>query len=173
MGQNDRPIRRHYTTDMADFTYINDLLDFIIENDLAAPNELLGCSETEVNAIQQAFGLPLPAAYREFLTALGRGTGRPFVGFAIFVNHPGYNEFKSIAFDIVVRESGLPQSFLKPSMFVFWLNQGYEFLCFDVEHDQPDPPVLCYTELDSAYVPFAPTLSTALFKLAMHRAGIP
>ena len=47
----------------------------IIAGGLAAGDEIAGCTEQEIGALEAAFGRPLPSSYRAFLAVMGKGAG--------------------------------------------------------------------------------------------------
>lgn len=45
---------------------------------VAQPEELRGCSEDEIAALEHKYGVRLPAVYREYLAVMGHASGRLF-----------------------------------------------------------------------------------------------
>lgn len=54
------------------------LVQLLIEQKIATPATIQGCSEDELRALEAHHGRPLPRAYREFLRAMGREMGELF-----------------------------------------------------------------------------------------------
>jgi hypothetical protein len=117
----------------------------IIAGGLAAGDEIAGCTELEIAALEAAFGRPLPASYRVFLAALGRGAGEFMSGTDMF--HDQLGGLRAAAETLIAR-SGSPAE-LKPSDWIFALHQGYQFLYFDAAAG-PDPQVFHVMEGEAA-----------------------
>ena len=102
--------------------------------------DLLGCTEKQVNKIEQSFNIKLPTTYIEFLLTMGKNAGNFMKGSSAF-----YNEI----FDL--REGSIEllyeDSFkdLPDNTFVFWMHQGNQFAFFYLNQDE-NPPIYFYYE---------------------------
>ena len=55
---------------------IEKLLKRIFELGLAAPEELVGCSDKEISYVEEKYQVKLPESYKEFLRTMGKRFGR-------------------------------------------------------------------------------------------------
>ena len=101
-----------------------------------------GCTKSEVNQIEQAFGSSLPAIYRSWLLAHGRIPPDRFVGSDC--TYPVLLKLNSWAQE-VLEENGHPFH-LAAHDFVFFMHQGYHFFYFNTADGDADPVVFEYLE---------------------------
>lgn len=106
------------------------------ESGLAESDEFVGCSEGEIRALEDQFGVDLPAAYESCLRYIGRDSQTLFTGENFTVDTlPAQRQLAEQR----LTEWNVDFSF-DDTEFVFFGNQGYAFLFFDTE-EGPDPPV--------------------------------
>lgn len=121
--------------------YLNRAKTAFAHSRLAAPDEVLGCTEAEVAALEQRIGHYLPAAYREFLLWIGHSAGHLLQGSDVFYQQleplPTYAQELLQENDIT---TPLPED-----AFVFYVHQGYQFMFFRLSEGD-DPPVYYYGE---------------------------
>jgi hypothetical protein len=120
---------------------IEDVALLLRERGVAGESDLCGCSLSELEAVEEKLGKPIPLAYRNFLKIMGRGAGRLFLGTNAFF--PGILELTEIAAEIVSEDPShikLPEDAL-----VLTMHQGYEFM-FMRKSEGDDPPVYHYLE---------------------------
>jgi hypothetical protein len=107
---------------------------------LEGPTTVAGCSEAEIVAQEQAYGVAFPLAYRLFLKWCGR-TGLKSLGQDFRLEFLEYN-WES-ARDLLADNDEV----LEPGGFVFAEWQGYNFLYFLLGVDNP-PVKLCIIKSD-------------------------
>ncbi|MGB0385538.1 MAG: SMI1/KNR4 family protein [Ardenticatenaceae bacterium] len=116
------------------------------ELELVASFERKGCTEAEVNLLEQSLLQTLPQAYRKFLLWMGHGAGSFWQGSHCFYKHLG--EVQKWAVELL-QEDHFPQQ-MPLDAFVFCMHQGYMFAFFRLSEGD-DPPVYFY------YAPEHPT----------------
>jgi hypothetical protein len=124
---------------------VREIVQLLIKNDIAAYDEIEGCSKKEIRELENYFGLLLPQLYREFLLTMGHGAGKLFRGTDIF--YVSLFELRQAAEELL-EDNGVDFR-LPGDSFVFSMHQGYEFLYFEVSDGQ-DPPVYQFVEGDEA-----------------------
>lgn len=105
-----------------------------------SPRPVSGCTRSEVDQLQAALGVNLPAAYVDYLLAIGKDCGTFLMGSDLH-----FGELRKVRDDAVAlleEESGPT---LPLDAFIFCGHQGYQFLFFRVTGDE-DPPVEYYLE---------------------------
>jgi hypothetical protein len=117
------------------------LIQFLFEAGLEDSPTGLGCSEAEIVAQEQAYGVQFPLAYRLFLTWCGRTSLQSLnQGFELkFLDY-----YWDSARDLLAEN----QAMLEPSGFVFGEWQGYNFYYFLLGFENP-PVKLCIIKSDS------------------------
>lgn len=120
-----------------------DLVRRLVHARLAAPDEIVGCSETEVDRIEGHFGNRLPDAYRLLMRTIGKRCGS-FMRDITF-RFPDMLDLNDHATGILANwEEG---SLLLPeSAFVWTMRYGEQFLYFIADGKENDPPVYHYFE---------------------------
>ena len=103
--------------------------------------KMKGCSEKEIASLEKEFGKKLPTAYREFLGLLGRGAGSFMSDLEMFF--PEVAECNAKAEEILSWEEGVE---LPETAFVFMTRYGEQFLFFEVDERNPDPPIYYFKE---------------------------
>lgn len=100
--------------------------------------EIVGCSEEEIARLENAVGLTLPNAYREFLRAVGHGAG----------DFMGYGAWRyDCLFNLTGRtkETYEPDAQFPDKAFVFYADGS--IFAFFVADGTDDPPVYCWNEV--------------------------
>jgi hypothetical protein len=100
---------------------------------------MLGCSNEEVESLEQQCGLTLPSAYRDFLRSVGKQAGTFLVGSDL-----GYQWL--MGNQAFARKLATDSGFeWPPDAFAFVLHQGYSGLFFRTGEGE-DPPVYTIVE---------------------------
>lgn len=123
---------------------IDDIVNSIIENGLSERNAILGCSDEEIQEIEDFYNIKLPDVYYDFLKKMGKSAGAFMAGTDMFYHH--LLDLREGAIELL-QDSGTDYT-LPDEMFVFSMHQGYEFCCFDVT-DSCDPKIYQYIEDDN------------------------
>lgn len=120
---------------------INEVVKKLIETGMVSPNEIIGCSELELQNIEKIAPGPLPNSYKSFLKHMGKGAGSLFEGSDIY--YPELLECKDAA-SRLLKHSVFP---LPDTAFVFYQHQDYLFMYFLTDSGD-DPSVYRFTEGD-------------------------
>jgi hypothetical protein len=101
---------------------------------------LVGCTQLEIEKLELAFNVKLPAMYKEFLTAMGKSAGKFMLGSSAFWDEV-FN-FQEWGKELLAENNfkHLPQN-----AFVFWLHQGYQ-MAFFIIGEGDNPPVYYFSE---------------------------
>lgn len=124
---------------------LRELVKKIVSSGLASSDEIVGCTEEEIDLIQDRFRLKLPARYADFLKVMGKCAGWLLEGSDVFF--PELLECRNAAESLLAEENSKFR--LSKSRFVFLQHQGYQFLFFDTTCGD-DPPVFKYLEGDDS-----------------------
>lgn len=116
----------------------------------------VGCSQAEITELEECLDVPVPAAFREFLTWFGKGGGNLIAGSCFYFKHiigkahpeadekwQGYT-LKHEAIELL-DENGLDGKQLLEHALVFMEHQGYLFE-FIPTNQGDNPPVFYYKE---------------------------
>lgn len=133
----------------------------LLRRGTATEDTIKGCSADEIEEIESDVGQPLPVAYREFLSKMGREAGAFYVGTDMF--YPNLLGITEAARDLVREERS--DIVLPDDAVVFSMHQGYQFL-FVRSGDGDDPPVYYYMEQSGAFVKKAEELTKFLLDVA-------
>jgi hypothetical protein len=138
-------------------TFVDQTIAGLVGSGLVSQSDLVGCSEDEIRAVEDAFSVRLPAAYRQFLTRLGKGSGDFLRGTDFrYADHVDIFSQRKLA-EGLLNASG--SSFhLMPTHFVFMSHQGHQFLFFDCDGTD-DPAVWRYLEGEADPQPVASRFS--------------
>jgi len=138
-------------------TLVDQAIAGLVSSGLVSKSELVGCSEAEIQAIEDAFTIRLPAAYRQFLALLGKCAGDFMRGTDFrYADHVDIFSQRKGAEELLIASGS---SFhLMPTHFVFMSHQGYQFLFFDCDSTD-DPAVWRYREGDADPEPVASRFS--------------
>lgn len=104
---------------------------------------LVGLDAAEIAQLEEHFQVKLPAAYKNYLSVMGRSSGEFNSGSNFW--YPEVLGFKKDACELLPRR--LPAFNLSDHDFVFGTHQGYQFWYFDTRAGE-DPPVFYYLEGD-------------------------
>lgn len=117
---------------------IQTIKQFLIERGC----RLKGCNRFNIKRIEWYFRVSLPAVYKDFLYAMGKGAGQYMLGDDAF-----FGSIFSLRedFEGIVVEKNL---FLPETAFVFWSHQGYQYAYFRTD-DGDDPTVYFYDDGDT------------------------
>jgi SMI1-KNR4 cell-wall len=126
-------------------SFIDDLIEKLISSGLATPDEIIGCTDSEIERLAANQNIwKFPALYRELLQKMGKKAGHYFQGVGFF--HADLPELKLWA-NVLLRESAAT-FWVVDDTFVFLDHQGYEFYYFYTNTSQDDPPIYYYHEGD-------------------------
>jgi hypothetical protein len=117
-------------------SYGQTLANRLIDTGLALSSQLIGCTLDQINEVMEVQQVErLPIVYQQFLSWMGQFAGDIyFSGTDVF--YPAILKFKVFALK-VIRQNNLSINLSKRD-FVFLSHQGYQFMYFDVNHDDPD-----------------------------------
>jgi hypothetical protein len=113
-------------------------LNRLISSEIAEPDEIHGCSEKEIMALEKEAGQPLPKPYRAFLAVAGRGAGPFMADLTIY-----FPEIKGLTKSTRKDFKGLVE--LPKNAFVFMQRLGETFFFFELD-DRDDPPIYGWSE---------------------------
>ncbi|MBE9048716.1 SMI1/KNR4 family protein [Pleurocapsales cyanobacterium LEGE 10410] len=111
-------------------------------------NLIQGCSEEEVQKLEKQHNVIFPLSYRIFLKNFGHGIGGKVMSDIDFL----YNSLDSltdIARNEILIEKGDP--ILPKQAFVFAMRYGEQFMFYDANGLNEDPPVFYYMEGDKEF----------------------
>lgn len=114
----------------------------LIKAGIAQPSQIRGCSTHEVSGLESKFEGRLPHSYKLFLLTMGHGAGKFFEGTDIF--YPNLQKAQQSAEELLA-DDGNPFE-LSNYDFVFASHQGYQFMYFNIDDQNEDPPVFYYME---------------------------
>jgi hypothetical protein len=110
---------------------------------IATPREIIGCSADEIAALEAFHGIKLPLAYTDFLRVAGRCAGK-FIYDVDFLYDKLFT-LNALAADLLNDwEKG--QLKLPTNAFVFAMRYGEQFMFFEADGKNDDPPVFFYFE---------------------------
>jgi hypothetical protein len=121
---------------------MSSLLTQLEQGRLCKPGEARGATEQEIDRLEREIGLPLPAAYKSYLRAVGKGAGDFLCGTDIFL--PQVPGIRDDAVEVLHQLD--PSLQLPPDAFVFGHHQGYVFYYMRTDPADDDPPVYCFTD---------------------------
>jgi hypothetical protein len=115
----------------------------LVESGVASPRDFRGCTAQEIEQIEAAYQIHLPAVYVSLMTRMGRGAGQFMEGSDFLFPAPLTLRTEA---ERLLTESNAKFR-LKNTDFVFIAHQGYQFLFFGTGASD-DPPVFLYVEGD-------------------------
>jgi hypothetical protein len=140
----------------------------IISNGAIKRENLIGCSDREIDIIEKHFSFTLPYEYRKFLSVAGKGAGKLFQGSDIFF--PSLLELQEEA-KYLLLELSLDNLF-DGSEKIFYMHQGYEFNYF--KDLSADPVVMQFTEgCDGPIVAYERFSDFIISSIKEHLSGWP
>ena len=107
---------------------------------IASPDQIRGCSENEIESIENSFRVKLPSAYKEFLSAFGHSAGRFWYEADFAADKLPEINRKARAI-LEESDAGLE---LPPRGFVFALRYEEQFLFFLADGKSDNPPTFRY-----------------------------
>ena len=110
---------------------IEELAEMLIQSGIATPETIVGCSESEIAAVENHFNVRLPSSYKAYLRIMGKEMGD--FGTNVIMTYPGImNLCRRNAQDIAAKK----QFDLLPEHFVF-LSDPDVFMFFDTREEDP------------------------------------
>jgi hypothetical protein len=123
---------------------IEHAIRLLIDSGLATARDIKGCAAPEIEQIEAAYQIRLPAAYVSFMTRIGRAAGHFLEGSDFLFPIP--LSLRADA-EALLKESDAKFS-LKMTDFVYLGHQGYQFLFFGTGASD-DPPIYLYIEQET------------------------
>jgi hypothetical protein len=119
-------------------------IQHLIDSGSLRRGEISGCTEDELVRLERAYGVALPATYREFLRYLGRATGPIFKGSNLHFD--SLAAIREVA-QIMVMNDELTETVvsLPDDAFPFMEHQAYQLWYFRLGEGD-DPPVYYYLD---------------------------
>ena len=123
-----------------------DFIERLTKTGVAQRADLVGCSEDEICGIETKYGVRLPAAYRMYLSEMGRSSGRLFTHDHVEANYPGILRFTE---EYRRRDSlaGQRRVVLSGDALIISNRLGEQHLFLRCG-GQPDPPVHYFADWD-------------------------
>ncbi|GAA4434020.1 SMI1/KNR4 family protein [Bremerella cremea] len=138
---------------------IDEIAAVLVDRGVASKRNLVGCLPSEIEAIENDVGLPLPDAYREFLARMGREMGDFYRGTDMTYRWlPGMTQ---AARELVQEDESDIE--LPADAIAFAMHQGYQFM-FIRASEGGDPPVYYYMEMSGEFIRKADHLTEFLFR---------
>jgi hypothetical protein len=124
--------------------FIEDFADRLVASRFVyAEKPIIGCTDQEIQEMEEKFAIKFPPIYRDYLRVLGRKSGDFLRGEEH--SYPDLLDLKEDAQELL-RESNSTFR-LPPTAFIIWMSQGVQFSFFDCASGD-DPPVFHYREGD-------------------------
>lgn len=139
-------------------TQIQLIIERLLHSGLVAPNSLVGCSDTELEKLDEIAGTALPEAYISFMRILGNGAG-DFLSGTDFL-YPAALGLK-LATQHLLQSDGATFA-LPPTAFPFLMHQGSIFCYFDCREGD-NPSVWRYLKGENQADKLSETFSEWLF----------
>ncbi len=109
--------------------------------------EVQGCTEAEIQSLEDALHIQLPEAYREFLGWIGKLRG------ALTTDNHGWRDNYLIDLQVgaqqILWENNFPQK-LPSNAYVFSMHEGFIFYFFNLNGDD-NPPLYSYMEGETEF----------------------
>lgn len=134
------------------------LVQLLVEQGIATPATIQGCSEDELRALEAHHGRPLPRAYREFLQRMGREMGELFAGSEIRCG-PHLLTLRADA-EAMLRAGGVQASL--PGGAIIFAGHGPDAFDFFLSGEGDDPPVYQYMAGGASWQRIAPSFTSYL-----------
>lgn len=119
----------------------NELKNRMINSGIADPTKIKGCSEEEILVLEKACGLSLPYSYKVFLHYFGHSFG----GIVMNDVEINYNSVFSLIDDLKEFQSDDEEPKFPQNTFFFSARYKEQYLFFDLNNANEDPPVFHYT----------------------------
>lgn len=120
----------------------------ILQSEMGKVNLIQGCSEEEIQKLEKQHDVIFPISYRIFLKNFGHGIGGKVMSDIDFL----YNSLDSLT-DIARNEILIEKEdpILPKQAFVFAMRYGEQFMFYDANGLDEDPPVFYYMEDDKEF----------------------
>jgi hypothetical protein len=122
----------------------SEIRESLLQTGAVYADDLVGCSNAEIDAYFERVGVRLPASYREYLLAIGHGAGKFLLGTEALFRHLPVIQKEA---ESLLMDGGIDVAILSGAL-VFYMHQGYEFGYLPTT-ESDDPPVYQYIEGDS------------------------
>lgn len=131
-----------------EFNYLAELIEFYEEFIQPYNGKPNGCSDSEINYLENYFGFQFPLAYKEYLRFMGKDNSI-FIGSEVFFGN------------VIENTKYLPEllaenniDFILPdSYLVYFLHQGYVAMWFELPKKSENPEVWFFTESSGNEMP--------------------
>lgn len=146
---------------MSDTTVGERAVELLLENDYGPREEIEGCTEAELSALEQRYRFTLPEAYKSCMRHIGKSSGGFLAGSEF--RYPAVERQTEFAREVAAERN---TSFeFSDDAFVFHGLQGYAFDYFETEAGD-DPPVYLFMQFDRRFEsrPEADSFSEWLFR---------
>lgn len=120
----------------------------ILQSRMGKVNLIQGCSEEEIQKLERQHNVVFPISYRTFLKNFGHGIGGKVMSDIDFL-YDSLDSLTNIAKNEILIEDGDP--ILPKQAFVFAMRNGEQFMFFDANGLDEDPPVFYYLEDDEEF----------------------
>src|SRR5262245_26746697 len=117
----------------------------LIRAGFAGKRDFIGCTQQEIQSLEEHFRVTLPKCYMDFLSEMGRSAGPVFLVGSSY-RFPSVLEYRADAVELLKKCE--PEFTLPATAFVFFHHQGYSYLWFNCNSRDDDPPVIMFTELE-------------------------
>ena len=124
--------------------------------------DFVGCNLDDIQQIESTIHSTLPLSYKQYLMAMGRKSGKMFMGSDILF--PELLVLKAYATELLKEDDSL--DILTDNTFVFLCHQGYTFYFFKIEKDINDPIVYEYVDGSKTSNKLNETFSEFMYKAA-------
>lgn len=118
-------------------------VELLLENGYGPREDIEGCTEEDLEALENRYDVTLPEAYKSCMRHLGKSSGG-FLAGSHFTN-PAMRRQMEFAKEIA--EENATDFTFPDDAFVFRGVQGYAFDCFRTEEGE-DPPVYLFRKFD-------------------------
>ena len=119
------------------------LIDRLLVSRIVRENEILGCTELEIERVKETSGLVLPTAYIDFLRAVGNGAGQFLADVEIF--YPAMMCLNTKASKMLKNWEG--EELILPTMaYIFAMRRFEQFMYFVCDGSSENPFVYRYVE---------------------------
>jgi hypothetical protein len=124
-------------------------------------DDVVGCTEAEVDEVQAACVRPLPAGYKQWLREAGRRVGPPHVNSHFRRSYLLYPMMFELREDVIgFMEDSQASDALLETAFPFFFWEGYRLCLLDLSVPNDDPPILQLDERTGRPFQVLPSLSS-------------
>lgn len=122
--------------------------NIMLELDIANAELIKGCSQSEIEHLEQKHNVVLPESYKAFLSNFGHGLGGKVMS-DIEILYEDISGLTTELRDETLIEEGDPS--LPEKAFVFAARLGEQYMFFDANGILKEPPILYYKENDQNF----------------------